>query len=127
MRLVHLVVWAAMDGDGGLARWRFSRVHVARSFKSARDLDTEVTQYWRAWLRRVVVEENVVAIRPQPWLATNEVPDFAQGRPPRGANRAWRDLAPHRGQLAGVNSLYVDGDRHPSIINEIVIACERHH
>jgi len=94
-----------MDGDDGLARWRFGRVHLACSFKCARDLDTKVTEYWRAELRRVVVEENVVTVRPQPRLGTNELPDLAQGRPPRRANRARRDFAPHRGQLAGVNSL----------------------
>src|SRR5215472_492146 len=117
VRLVDSVVRAAMNSDGGLARRRFSRVHLARSFKCARDLDTEVTEYWRAGLRRVLVEENVVTVRPQPRLATNELPDLAQGRPPRRANRARRDLAPHRGQLAWVNSLYVDGDEHSSIIN----------
>src|SRR5262249_55015206 len=101
-----------MDGDGGLTRWRFGHVHLARSFKCARDVDAEVTQYRRAGLRRVVVKENVVALCPQPRLATNELPDLAQGWPPRRANRARRDLAPHRGQLAGVNSLYVDGDGH---------------
>src|SRR5262245_7316939 len=64
-----------------------------------------------------MVEEDVVAVSPQPRLAANEIPDLAHRRPPRRANRARRDLAPHRGQLAGVNSLYVDGDRHSSIIN----------
>jgi hypothetical protein len=38
-------------------------------------------------------------------LAANELPDLAHDRPPRRANRARRDLAPHRGQLAGVNRL----------------------
>jgi len=107
-----------MDGDCGLARWRFGRVHLARGFKFARDLDTEVTQHWRAGLLRVVVEENVVAVGPQARVATNELPDLAEGRPPRRANRGQLDLAPHRGQLAGVNSLYVDGDGHSSILNQ---------
>jgi len=117
VRLVHSVVRAAMDGDGDFARWRFGRVHIARSFKRTRDLYTEVTQYCRARLRRVVVEENVMAVRPQPRLATNKLPDLAQGWPPRRANHVRRDLAPHRGQLAGENSLHVDGDGHFSIIN----------
>ena len=117
VHLVHSMVRAAMDGDGDLARWRFGRVHIARSFKRARDLHTEVTQYCRARLRRVVVEENVVAVCPQPRLATNKLPDLAQGWPPCRANRARRDLAPHRGQLARENSLYFDGDGHSSIIN----------
>ena len=99
--------------------WRFGRVHLARSFKCARDLDAEVAQYRRARLLRVVVEEDVVAVSPQPWLAANELPDLVQRRPPRRANRARRDLAPHRGQLAGVNSLYVDGDGHSSIVNQV--------
>src|SRR4029453_2514440 len=108
------------DGDGSFALWRFGRVHLARSFKCARDLDAEVTQYRRAGPRRVVVEEDVVAVSPQPRLATNELPDLVQRRPPRRANLAWRDLAPHRGQLAGVNGLYVDGDRHSWIVNKIL-------
>src|SRR5437868_3043186 len=74
-------------------------------------------QYRGARLLRVVVEEDVVAVSPQPRLAANELPDLAQRRPPRRANRARRDLAPHRGQLARVNSLYVDGGRHSSIVN----------
>src|SRR5207247_1217755 len=105
VRLVHAIVRAAVDGDGSLAPLRFGRVHLARSFKCAGDLDTEVAEYRRARLCRVVVETNVVAISPQVWVAANELPDLAQGRPPRRANRARRDLAPHRGQLARVNSL----------------------
>src|SRR5260221_10584450 len=105
VRLVHAIVRSTVDGDGSLAPLRFGRVHLARSFKCARDLDTEVAQYRRPRLCRGVVEKNVVAIGPQAWLAANELPDLAQGRPPRRANRARRGLAPHRGQLAGVNSL----------------------
>jgi hypothetical protein len=73
-----------------------------------------IAQYRRARLLRVVVEEDVVAVSPKPRLAANEVPDFAHGRPPHRANRARLDLAPHRGHLAGINSLYVDGDQHSS-------------
>jgi hypothetical protein len=93
------------------------RSHTPRSFKRARDLDAEVAEYRSAGLRRVAVEENVVAVSPQPRLAANEVPDLADSRPPRRANCARCDLAPHRGQLAGMNSLYVDEDRHCSIVN----------
>ena len=118
VRLVHAVVWAAVDGNGSLACGRFSRIHLARSFKCARDLDTEVALYRRVRLCRVVVEKNVVANSPQARLAANEFPDLAQGRPPRRANRARRDLAPHCGQLAGMRSHYVDGDGHFSIIDQ---------
>jgi hypothetical protein len=117
VRLVHEIVWAAVDGDCSLAPLRFGRIHLARGFKCVRDLDTEVAQYWRSRPCRVMVEKNVVAISPEPWLAANELPDLAQGRPPRRANRARRDLAPHCGQLPGVNSLYVDGGGHSSIVN----------
>ena len=86
------------------ARRRFGRAHFSGSFKFTRDLDTEVAQYRRARLRRVVAEKNVVAVTPQAWLAANELLDLAQSRSPRGANRARRDLAPHRGQLAWVDS-----------------------
>src|ERR1700693_4825482 len=51
-------------------------------------------------------------------LTANELPDLAQAGPPRRANRARRDLAPHRGQLAGTNSLSVDGDGHSPIVNQ---------
>ena len=81
MRLVHAVVRAAVDRDGSLARRRFGRVHFAGSFECACDLDTEVAQYRRVRLSRVVVEKNVVAVGPQAWLAANEGPDLAQGRP----------------------------------------------
>ena len=64
-------------GARSLALWGFCRVHLARSFKCACDLDTEVAQYRRARLCRVVVEKNVVAISPQAWLAANELPDLA--------------------------------------------------
>ena len=64
MRPVHAIVRAAVYGDSGLAPLRFGRVHLARSFKCARDLDTEVAQYRRARFGRVVVEKNVVAISP---------------------------------------------------------------
>jgi len=118
----HSVARAAMDDDGGLAGWRFGRVHLPCRFKCARDLHTEVTQDWHPGQRRVLVEENVVAVRPQPRLAANELPDLAKGWPPRRANRARRDLAAHRGQLARLNSLYVDADGHCPIINRIVLA-----
>jgi hypothetical protein len=76
VRLFHAVVRAAVDRDGSLARRRFGRVHFAGSFKCARDLDTEVVQYWRARLS-LVAEKNVVAVGPQAWLAANEGPDLA--------------------------------------------------
>ena len=105
VRLVQALVRAAVDGDGSFAPWRSGRVHLARSFECARDLDTEVAQYRRARLCRVVVEKNVVAVTPQAWLVANELPYLVQGWSPRRANRARRDLAPHRRQLAGVNGL----------------------
>lgn len=105
VRLVHATVRASVNGDGSLAPRRFGRVHLARSFKCARYLDAEVAQYRCALLCRMVVKKNVVAISPQARLAANELPDLVQCRPPRRANSAWRNLPPHRGQLAGVNSL----------------------
>ncbi len=61
-----------MDGDGSLAPWRFGRVHFARRFKCARDLDAEVAQYRRARLVGVAVEKNVVPSVPQAgWLRMN--------------------------------------------------------
>ena len=107
-----------MDGNGSFAPWRFGRVHLARSFKCARDLNTEVSQYRRARPRRVVVEENVVAVSAQPRLTANEVPDLPHGRPSRRTNCTWRYLAPDSGQLARVDSLYVYGDGHSSIVNQ---------
>ena len=117
MHLVHAMVRAEVDGDGGLAPRRFGGVHLARSFKCARDLDSEVAQYRRARLQRVVVEKNVVASGPQAWLAANELPDLVESRLPSGAHRARGDLAPHGRQLAGCDSLYFDGDGHSSIVN----------
>src|SRR5215813_1491545 len=81
--LIHAVVRSAVDSDGSLAPWRFGRVHVARSGKCPRNLDTEVAQYRRTRLCRVVVEKNVVAICPQARLAANEGPYLANRRPPR--------------------------------------------
>ena len=114
VRLIQILVWPAVDGNGNFALRRFGCVDLTLSFKCARDLDTEVAEYRRARPRRVMVDENVVAVSPQPRLAANELPDLAQSRPPRRANRARHDLAPHRGQLAGVNSLNHDGDGHSS-------------
>ena len=75
VRLIHAVVWAAVDGNGSLTSGRFSRVHLARSFKCAPNLDTEVAQYGRARLRRVVIEKNVVAsVRRLGWLRMNSRP-----------------------------------------------------
>jgi hypothetical protein len=65
VRLVHASVRAVVDGDGSISTLRFGRVHLAPSFKCARDLDSEVAQYRRARPCRVVVEKNVVAIGPQ--------------------------------------------------------------
>jgi hypothetical protein len=56
--------------------------------KCACDLDTEVAQYRRVRLSRVVVEKNVVAVGPQAWLAANEGPDLAQGAGPHAAPTA---------------------------------------
>ena len=64
MRLVHAIVWTVVDCDCDLAPRRFGSVHFTRSFKYARDLDTEVTQCVRAVVRRALVEKNVVAISP---------------------------------------------------------------
>src|SRR5579884_1403732 len=104
-----------MDRDVSLARGRFGRVHFAGSFECARDFDTKLAQYRRSGLSLVVVEKNVVAVGPQAWLAADEGPNLAQGRSPRGGHCARRDLAPHRGQLARMNRLYIDRDWHLSI------------
>src|SRR5262249_37456916 len=118
VRLAHSVVWPAVDGDCSFASWGFSRIHLVRGLKSARDLDTEIAHYRLARLFRGVVEKDVVAVSPQPRLVANEHPDLVKRRPPGGANCPGRALPPHRGKLAWVNSLYVDGDRHPSIVNQ---------
>lgn len=88
MRLVHAIVGAAVDGGRSLAPWRFAGVHLARSFQCARDLDPKVAECRRTRLPRVVLEKNVVAMRPL-----------------RRANFVRRDLAPYCGQLAGLNGL----------------------
>src|SRR5216683_7854302 len=62
VRLVHAVVRPAVDGDGSFAPRRFGRVHLARSFKCACDLDAEVAEYRRARLLRVAVEKDVVTV-----------------------------------------------------------------
>ena len=84
-----------------------------------------MSQYRGARPLRVVVEEDVVAVSPQPRLAANELPDVAQRRPQLRANRARLDLPPHCGQLAGVNSLYVNRDWHPSNRKPKPAAAER--
>ena len=76
VRLVQAVVRAAVDGDGRFAARRFRRVHCGRGLKRARDFDTEVAQYRRTRLCRVMVEKNVVTIRPQARLAAKELPDL---------------------------------------------------
>ena len=48
VRLVHAILWAAVDRDNSLAPLRFGRLHLAPSFKRARGLDTEVAQCRRA-------------------------------------------------------------------------------
>ncbi len=77
MHLVHAILRAAVEGDGSLAPLRFGRVHFTCSFKCASDLDTEVAQYRRSRLCRVVVEKNVMAISPEVWPAANELPNLA--------------------------------------------------
>ena len=67
--------------------------------------DTEGAEDRSAGLCGVVLEKYVVAVSPQSWLPANELSDLIQGRPPGRANRTGRDLAPHCGQFAGVNSL----------------------
>jgi len=101
-----------VDRNGSFAAWRFSRVHLTRSLKCACDLDAEVAQYRRAWLLRVVVEENVVAVGPKSRLATNEIPDFAHRRPPRRGDGTNRYLTSHSGQFAWLNNMYGYGDAH---------------
>src|SRR5262245_3851806 len=64
VRLVHAIVRAAVDRDCSFALRRFRRVYLAGSFKSARHLHTEVAQYRRARLCRMVVEKNIVAVSP---------------------------------------------------------------
>ena len=105
MRFVQFVVRASMNGHGSLALRRFGGVHLACSFKCARDPDPEVTQDRRSRPCRVVVEKNVVATTPQAGLAADESPDLVKGRPPRRANRTGHALTPHRSQIAWMNGL----------------------
>ena len=53
VRLVHAVVRPAAGGYGSFARWCFGR-------------DAKVAQYRRARLLPAVVEEDIVAVSPQP-------------------------------------------------------------
>jgi hypothetical protein len=55
-------------------------------FRTARELDTEVTQNRRTRPFWVTVEKNVVAISPQAWLAANERPDVMESWSPRQAH-----------------------------------------
>lgn len=119
MRLVQAIVPAVVDDDGSLSPWCLGRVHLARSFECAGDLDTEVAQYRRAELRWVVIDKNVMAVSPQTRLAAKKLPDLAQSWSPRRADRSWSNLTPHRSQFARVNALYVDRDGHSSrIVNQ---------
>ena len=113
---------SAADGDSSFAPWRFCRVHLADRFKCARHLNTEVAQDLRARLFRVVVEEDVVAVGPQPWLAAKELPQTlssAASMPSQTAPGATSRRT--AAQFAGVNRLYVDGERHWSMLDQIVI------
>ena len=123
MRFIHSVVRAVMNSNGSLAALCFCRVHLARAFERARDLDTKITQYWRAGLCSVVVDEDIVAVSAQSWLATNELPNLIESRTPRRANRSGRNLAAHGRQLAGADSLDVNGYGHSSSVNRIATAC----
>jgi hypothetical protein len=66
--------------DRGERRWQprllaFGRLYLARSFKCARDFNTEVAQDRRGRVRRVVVEENVVAsVRSPSWVPDPRLP-----------------------------------------------------
>jgi len=82
VRLVQAVVRAAVNGDGSLAPRRLGSVHLASSFKFASNLYTEVAQYPRTGLDRVVVEKNVVAASPKAGLAANERPHLTDRRSP---------------------------------------------
>jgi hypothetical protein len=112
VRLVQAVVRPAVDRDNSLAAWRFGRVNLTRRFKGTRDFNAEVAQHTRARLVRMVVNENIMAARPQTWLPADEGPDLAHRRPPSRSNLSWRDRAPDHGQLAGGNNLHIDGHRH---------------
>src|SRR5215831_9318810 len=118
VRFVHAVVRPAVDGNGSFAPG-VSVAYTSPAGSNVRVTSTPKSHSYRhARLRWVMVEEDVVAVSPKPRLTANEIPDLAQGRPPRRAHRAQGDLAPHRGQLAGVNNLYADGDGHSSILNQ---------
>ncbi len=85
VRLFHAIVRAAVDRDGSLARRHFGRVHLAGTFKAR--LDTEVAQYRRARLSRVVVQKNVVAVGPQAWLTLPKAGPHAAPTAPGGTSR----------------------------------------
>jgi hypothetical protein len=66
------MIRAAVDRDGGLARRRFGRVHLARGFECACDLDTEVAQDRRAQQCRVMIQKNVcLSVHRLGWLRMN--------------------------------------------------------
>lgn len=92
-----------MDRYGSLALWRFGRMYLACRFKGARNFDAELAQNEPPGLIRVVVDEDVVTVRPQTRLAPNEVPDQAHRGRPSHANLIRRDLAPNRRQPTGLD------------------------
>ena len=96
----------AVDGDGSFARWCLGRLHLSCGRKRERDLDAEVARNPRARLLRVVIERRC-GRQPIVRAGCGCVPDLGERRTPCRTSRVRRDLTPHRGQRARVNSLDV--------------------
>jgi len=68
------------------SRRGIGRNHVSGSLKEARDLNAEIHVHGRLHVCRMVIQEDVVAIRSESGMLLQERPHLVEGPPPGGGN-----------------------------------------
>src|SRR3954451_1386756 len=92
-----------MSDDRGLATRNSDGSHLAGCGKLPRDVDAEVGLHRIPIVGGVVIQEDVVAIRPEAGLRAKKCPDLIEGRPPDLPHATGSNLSTDRSQQSRRN------------------------
>jgi hypothetical protein len=92
-----------MSGHGDLARGRLCADYFAFALKGPNDLNAEVNVLRCITMGGMMVEEAIMRVGSQAFMAAKELPDEIERRLPDAANVSTERAPPHRGERLGAD------------------------
>src|SRR5215510_2502005 len=100
----EFVIATDMRGHGDLARGRLCTDHFAFALKGSNDLNAEVNVHRRITMDGMMVEEAIMPVGSQAFMAAEELPDEIKRRLPDAADVSTERSPPHRGERLRADS-----------------------